>query len=158
MITLWESKYATCTIQLALIWFYRMKIVIARIICFPRCGWDSLAFMCARAWCLNCKPSINLGLSGIYSKAGRFFGSQELCSVQPLRCWVMPVFLGICRAANWIPLAIRQTDGYRERKNLSRISVCMQTPGHKLSPDQTLYQVELRRIVCSFRMIERWSW
>lgn len=40
---------------------------------------------CTRTRCLNCTPPVNLGLSGIYSKAGRFFGGQELRSVQPLR-------------------------------------------------------------------------
>ncbi|KAI4497771.1 hypothetical protein M0802_007097 [Mischocyttarus mexicanus] len=30
-------------------------------------------------------PPVKLGLSGIYSKAGRFFACRELCPVQALR-------------------------------------------------------------------------
>lgn len=88
------------------------KTVISRTVCFPRHRRAALAFTRARLRCLNRTPPVNLGLSGIYSKAGRFFGGQELRSVQPLR--TVPSNASFPRdppAADWISPATTNIAG-----------------------------------------------
>jgi len=107
------------------------KTVISRTVCFPRHRWAALAFTRVQVRCLKRMPPVNLGLSGIYSKAGRFFGGQEFRSVQPLR--MMPSNASFPRdppAADWISLATTNIAG----ENTMRI-IYTQTLRRELNSD-----------------------
>lgn len=79
---------------------------------------------------LNCMPPVNLGLSGIYSKAGRFFGDEELCSVQPLSTVQGNANFPRDLPRGWLDTTTNIT---REKKYDGDICMCMEILRHKLS-------------------------
>lgn len=134
------------------------KTVIPRTVCFPRRGRDALSrsfvrsLARARTRCLNCMPPVNLGLSGIYSKAGRFFGGQELRSVQPLRAVSGNAGFprDLPRTADWIPPpATRRRRISREniRRRYLHARRARGTPG--LSPGPRAYRSCRREKKCA---------